>query len=265
MQAEQSSDLLIENPRPFIVRLTFNRPNRSNAFNTELARGLMTYFEALSLDSKDTRCIILTGAGQRAFCAGADLKERDGMSDHDWERQHLVFERMIRAIVNCPIPIIAAVNGAAYAGGCEIACATDFIYAADTAAFAQTETRIGIIPGAGGTQTLSRAIGERRAKELILSAEPFSAIDAQAWGLVNALFSPEELQEGALRKAELIAANAPIAVRQAKQAIYRGGQMSLSDGLAFEIEAYNRTVQSEDRREGVRAFNEKRAPDFKGK
>lgn len=256
--------LAVATPRPHILQLTLNRPDSANAFNTRMARELLQFYEDIALDPGDTRCIVMTGAGDRAFCAGADLKERDGMSRHDWSLQHLVYERMIRAILNCPVPIIAAVNGAAYAGGCEIASAADFIYAADTARFAQTETRIGIIPGAGGTQTLARAIGERRAKEVILSAQPFNAAQAHDWGLVNRVFAQGDLMEAALNCAQTIARNAPIAVRQAKQAIYRGAQMSLADGLAFEIEAYNRTIHTEDRREGVRAFNEKRQAEFKG-
>jgi enoyl-CoA hydratase/carnithine racemase len=127
-----------------------------------------------------------------------------------------------------------------------------------------TETSLGIIPGAGGTQTLARAMGERRAKELILSARRFDAVDAKAWGLVNEIFTPDQLMDAVLQTASRIVANAPIAVRQAKQAIHRGLQMSLADGLAFEIEAYNLTIPTDDRREGVRAFNEKRSPDFKG-
>jgi enoyl-CoA hydratase/carnithine racemase len=127
-----------------------------------------------------------------------------------------------------------------------------------------TETSLGIIPGAGGTQTLARALGERRAKELIMSARRFDAVEARAWGLVNEVFAPEQLLDETLQTAARIAANAPIAVRQARQAIHRGLQMSLADGLAFEIEAYNRTVPTSDRREGVKAFNEKRAPEFKG-
>ena len=128
-----------------------------------------------------------------------------------------------------------------------------------------TETSLGIIPGAGGTQTLARAIGERRAKELILSARHFSADEALEWGLVNAVFAAEDLLEQAQQTAVRIAANAPIAVLQAKQAIHGGLQMALADGLDFEIEAYNLTVPSEDRLEGVKAFNEKRKPVFKGR
>ena len=186
------------------------------------------------------------------------------MSNADWCSQHLVYERMIRAVIYCPVPTIAAVNGAAYGGGCELAAAVDFVYAAENARFAMTETSLGIIPGAGGTQNLARALGERRAKELIMSARPFSAREAQRWGLVNEVFSSDQLLHEALQTALAIAANAPLAVRQARQAIHRGLQMSLADGLAFEIEAYNRTVPTSDRYEGVKAFIEKRTPDFKG-
>jgi enoyl-CoA hydratase/carnithine racemase len=210
------------------------------------------------------RCIVLTGEGDKAFCAGGDLKERRGMGDDEWMRQHLVFERMARAILNCPIPVVAAVNGAAYGGGCEMAAACDFIYAADTACFALTEVTLGIMPGAGGTQTLARAVGERRAMEIILSGRPFGAAEALAWGLVNEVVPASRLQDAAFDIAARIAGNAPIAVRQAKQAIRRGLQMSLSDALAFEIEAYNRMVPTADRREGIAAFNEKRRPVFTG-
>ena len=265
MNDNDFATLLLAEPRAHVLLVTLNRPEVANAFNTEMAKDMVALFEELALDPGDIRSVLLTGAGERAFCAGGDLKERNGMTDEAWARQHLVFERMIRALIDCPLPIIGAVNGAAYAGGCEVAAAADFLYAADHARFAQTETTIGIIPGAGGTQMLARAVGERRAKELVLAGKPFSAHEAHAWGLVNAVFPGDRLLDEALDIAERIAANAPIAVRQAKQAIHRGLQMSLADGLAFEIEAYNRTVPTEDRQEGVRAFNEKRKPDFKGR
>ncbi len=255
--------LVIDHPATHVLQVTLNRPESANAFTTEMARELFEVFEALALDRADTRCVILTGSGERAFCAGGDLKERKGMSDEAWGKQHLVYERMVRAIINCPTPIIGAINGAAYGGGCEIAAATDFAYAAHNARFALTETSLGIIPGAGGTQTLARAMGERRCKELILSAKPFSAEEANQWGLINAVFPQEELLPKALEMAKRISNNAPIAVRQAKQSIHRGLQMSLADGMTFEIEAYNRTVPTEDRVEGVLAFNEKRKPNFK--
>jgi len=264
MNEQNYATLLLENPAVHVLRITLNRPEAANAFNARMATDLMLCFEQLALEQADYRCAILTGAGVRAFCAGADLKERDGLSDAAWSAQHLLYERMIRALIDCPVPVIGAVNGAAYGGGCELAAGVDFVYAAETARFAMTETSLGIIPGAGGTQTLARALGERRAKELILTARPFSAAEALQWGLVNAVVPGAQLQEHALQAACAIAANAPIAVRQARQAIHRGLQMSLADGLAFEIEAYHRTIPTRDRREGVRAFVEKRSPEFKG-
>ena len=262
---ETFETLTVETPRDHVLLVTLARPEASNAMNTQLSLDVLTLFERLALDPGEVRCIVVTGAGKKAFCAGGDLKERKGMTDAAWGRQHVVFERMVRALLDCPIPMIGAVNGAAYGGGCEIAATMDFVYAADTARFAMTEVTLGIIPGAGGTQTLPRAIGERRAKELILSGRAFTAAEAAEWGLVNAVFPQADLVGAALDTAARIAGNAPVAVRQAKQAIHRGLGMSLSDGLTFEIEAYNRTVPTEDRREGVLAFNEKRKADFKGR
>ena len=248
-----------------ILIVTLNRPDAANAMNTQMGRELMEVFEAFQIELDDVRCIILTGRGEKAFCAGGDLKERRGMTDEAWQAQHAVFERMVRAIINCPLPVIAAVNGAAYGGGCELALAADFAYAADAARFALTEVTLGIMPGAGGTQTLPRAVGQRRAMEIILTGLPFSAQEAHAWGLVNKVVPPGELLEATLATARRIAGNAPISVRQAKQAIHRGLQMSLADGLAFEIEAYNRMIPTEDRREGINAFNERRKPVFRGR
>jgi enoyl-CoA hydratase/carnithine racemase len=248
-----------------ILLVTLNRPEASNALNTQMGLDLVALFEGFATDIEGLRAVILTGAGDKAFCAGGDLKQRNGMTDEAWQAQHLVFERMLRAILGCPIPVIGAINGAAYGGGCEIAAALDFVYASTDARFALTEVTLGIMPGGGGTQNLPRAIGERRAKELILSGLPFSAAEAEQWGLVNRVLPPGELLEAAFAIAHRIAANGPISVRQAKQAIHRGLQMSLADGLTFEIEAYNRLVPTADRREGVLAFNERRKPNFQGK
>ena len=248
-----------------VLLVTLNRPEASNAFNTQMAWDLIELFERLSVSANGMRVVVLTGAGDKAFCAGGDLKERKGMTDEAWQAPHLIYERMIRAVIACPLPVIGAINGAAYGGGCELTAALDFVYVSETARFAQTEVRIGIIPGAGGTQTLARAVGERRAKELILSGQMFTAQEALDWGLANRMCRAEELMDSTLAMAETIAANAPIAVRQAKQAIHKGLQMGLMDGLAFEIEAYNRTVPTDDRREGVLAFNQKRKPRFQGR
>ncbi len=257
--------LAIDEPEEHVFVLRLNRPEASNAMNTQMGRDLHDAFTKLVLDPGDLRCLIVTGAGEKAFCAGGDLKERNGMTDEAWRAQHALFEQAYYRLMDCPVPVLAAVNGAAYGGGCELALACDFIYAADTARFALTEASLGIIPGAGGTQNLPRAVGVRRAKELILSARPFSAQQALAWGMVNALHEPQGLLPAAMETAARIAANAPIAVRQAKKAIHYGLQMDLLTGYRLEIEAYNRLVDTEDRREGVRAFNENRKPVFKGK
>ena len=249
-----------------VVTVTMNRPDARNAMNSLMMRELRDVFTAFYVDPSQARCIILTGAGDRAFCAGADLKERNGMDDAAWRRQHAIVEQAIRAMLACPVPILAAVNGAAFAGGCELALASDFIYAARGVRFAQTETALGIIPGAMGTQNLPRAVGVRSAKEIILSARPFSAEEAEAWGLINRVFGDvAELRAQAADTAGVIARNAPVAVRQAKAAIDKATDLDRSNGYAFEIEAYNRTVGTEDRREGIEAFNEKRDPVFKGR
>ena len=257
--------LLLDRPHPDVLLVTINRPEARNALNTQMGHDLYDLFDGLAADPGHCRAVVLTGSGDRAFCAGGDLKERHGMTDAAWQAQHLVFERMARALIDCPMPVVAAVNGAAYGGGCEIALACDFIYAATTARFALPEVTLGIMPGAGGTQTLPRAVGERRAKELLLSGRPWTAEEAAAWGMVNRVCTPETLRDDAIATAATIAANAPISIRQAKRAMHHGLSLSLADGMLFEIEAYNRMVPTEDRREGVNAFNEKRRPVFKGR
>lgn len=252
-------------PADHLLCVTLNRPDSANAMNTQMGRDLHALFSGLILDARGLRCVVITGAGSRAFCAGGDLKERQGMTDEAWERQHAIFEQAVYSIMDCPVPVIAAVNGSAFGGGSEIALATDFIHAAQSARFALPETSLGIIPGAGGTQTLPRAIGTRRAKELILSATPFSAQQALEWGMVNQVWPDEGLMNGVLALAGRIARNGPLAVRQAKRAIGLGSETDLKTGLGIEIEAYNRTVPTADRREGVLAFREKRRPEFTGR
>lgn len=255
--------LLVQAQDAHVLLVTLNRPDLLNALNTQMARDLVDLFEGLALEPGARRCVVLTGAG-KAFCAGGDLKQRDGMSTAQWVAQHVVFERMARALLDCPLPLLGAVNGAAYGGGCEIAACCDFLYAAEGAKFALPEVKLGIMPGAGGTQNLPRAVGERRAKELAMTGKPFSAAEAQRWGLVNEVLAADALVPAALETARSIAGNAPLSTRQVKQSIARGVRMSLADGLAFEIEAYNRLVPTADRVEGVRAFNEKRKPRFTG-
>nr|WP_294529357.1 enoyl-CoA hydratase-related protein [uncultured Rhodopila sp.] len=255
----------VETPREHVVVVTLNRPEVANAMNTQMGLDLLAVFDGFCAAPNRQRCIVVTGAGAKAFCAGGDLKQRNGMTDEEWQDQHLIFERMIRAMIGCPVPVIAAVNGAAYAGGLEIALCADFIYAAEHARFALTEVTLGIMPGAGGTQNLPRAVGARRAKEILLTGRPFSVQQAYEWGMINRICKPETVMADALETAAAIAANAPISTRQIKQSVNMGLNTDLQTGLMFEIEAYNRMVPTEDRREGIAAFNEKRKPIFRGR
>lgn len=256
--------LLAEERPGDILLVTFNRPGVANAFNTLAAVELCDVFRRIEADPR-CRCVVLTGAGERAFCAGADLKERNSLSDGEWKAQHETFERMFVSVRDCPLPVLAAVNGAAYAGGLELVLLCDFAYASRLAKFALTEVSLGIMPGGGGTQTLARAVGERRAKELILAARPFSAEEALSWGVVNKLCEAGKVLDDTLEVAGRIASLAPLSVRQAKHAIRDGLHMELASAMRFEVQAYNRLVGTEDRREGLRAFNEKRKPNFKGR
>jgi enoyl-CoA hydratase/carnithine racemase len=253
--------LELEKRGEHVLLVRLNRPQVLNALNTQMGHDLLDLWTRLTAEPGASRCIVLTGSGERAFCAGADLKERDGMSQAVWQAQHELFERGFVALMELPLPVIAALNGHAFGGGLEIALCCDFIYAAAGARFALPEVRLGIMPGGGGTQNLARAVGERRAKELILSARQFTADEGLAWGVFNKVGTVSE----AIETAEAIAANAPLAVRQAKKSIHYGLQTDLLTGYRFEIEAYNRLVDTDDRREGVRAFNEKRKPTFRGR
>jgi len=247
-----------------VARVTIDRPDVLNAIDAASERELQKIWSEIE-SNRDVRCVVLTGSGERAFCAGGDLKERDGMTQAAWQAQHELFERAFVALVECTVPVIAAVNGHAFGGGLEMALCCDFAYAVANARFALSEVSLGIMPGGMGTQNLPRAVGERRAKELILTARPFSAAEALEWGVLNRVCEPGKLLDEALGTAQAIAANAPLSVRQAKKSIHYGLQMDLLTGYRFEIEAYNRLVDTEDRREGVKAFNEKRKPNFKGK
>ncbi len=257
--------LSLETKGEHVLVVTLNRPEVLNAINTQMGRDQLDLWTRLSAEPGNLRCVIVTGSGERAFCAGGDLKERDGMTQAEWQAQHDIFERAFMVLVECTVPVIAAVNGHAFGGGLEMALCCDFIYAVPGARFALSEVRLGIMPGGMGTQNLPRAVGERRAKELILTARPFTAAEGREWGLVNRVCEPSKLLEEALATAQAIAENAPLSTRQAKKSIHFGLQMDLMSGYRFEIEAYNRLVDTADRREGVKAFNEKRKPKFEGK
>ena len=252
-------------PAPHVLLVTLNRPAVANALNTQMGTDLRDLWVGLTRDAGETRAIVLTGSGTKAFCAGGDLKERNGMSVETWQRQHEIFEEAYWTLIELPVPVIAAVNGHAYAGGLEMALACDFAYAVPGARFALTEVTIGIMPGAGGTQNLPRAVGERRAKEIILTGRPFTAAEALEWGVLNRVVEADQLLAAALDTANAIAANAPLSVRQAKKAVHLGLQTDLRTGLRIEVEAYNRLIGTEDRLEGIAAYNEKRKPQFRNR
>ncbi|MCB1827841.1 MAG: enoyl-CoA hydratase/isomerase family protein [Coxiellaceae bacterium] len=255
--------ILITKPEEHLLQITLNRPEVRNAINVDMMQELLLFWESMMTDT-ETRCIILTGTPP-AFCAGADLKVRKDLDIKTWMKQHEMTQQAMRAMVKCPIPVIAAVNGHAFGGGLELTLAADFAYASDNAKFAQSETKLGIMPGAMGTQNLPRAVGARRAKELTFTAEPFTAQQAFEWGIINKICSGAELLNSSLETAKKIAGNAPIANRQAKKSINVAGDLDIQQGYTFEIDTYNELLNTEDRVEGINAFNEKRKPDFKGK
>ncbi|MGE4219197.1 MAG: enoyl-CoA hydratase-related protein [Alphaproteobacteria bacterium] len=249
-----------------ILIVTLNRPDAANAMNTQMGLDLRDLWRDLYVDPAEARCVILTGSGDKAFCAGGDLKERKGMTVEAWQRQHAIFEQALMTMMDVPAPIIAAVNGAAYGGGTEFTLAADFAYGSRNARFALTEVTLGIMPGAMGTQNLPRAVGIRRAKEFLLTGKPCTADEAQEWGILNKVLDDrEQLMAAAIETARTIAGNAPISIRQAKKALNVATQVDLKTGYFFEIEAYNRMVPTEDRQEGINAFNEKRKPVYKGR
>ncbi|HEX6860577.1 MAG TPA: enoyl-CoA hydratase/isomerase family protein [Caulobacteraceae bacterium] len=253
--------ILLEQRGEGVLLVTLNRPSAGNSLSSQMARELLELWR--SKEARSQRAIVLTGAGEKIFCAGADLKERDGMSDDQWVAQHRLFEAMRDALLDLPCPVIAAVNGAAYGGGAEIALACDFAYAAPNARFALTEVKLGIMPGLGGSLNLAAAAGERRAREILLTGEPFSAEEALAWGVVNRVC--EDVVADALATAAKIAANAPLSVRAIRQTLGETRGLPLKQAIEVELTHYDTLTPTSDRREGIAAFNEKRSPRFRGR
>jgi len=252
----------LSEPAPGVVVVAFNRPDVANALSTQMGLELLETWTALH-DRTDVRCVVLTGEG-RHFQAGADLKERNGMTDQAWAEQHKVFEAMARAQLAVPVPVIAAVNGAAMGGGCEMTLLSDFAYAAETARFGLPEVTLGIMPGLGGTQLLTRSVGERRALEILVSGRPLTAAEALEAGIVNRVLPADALMGAALETATRIAANAPLSVKALKHVVHEGHHLDLAAAMELELSHYNRLFKTADRREGVASFNEKRSPNFEG-
>ena len=253
----------VEEPAPGVAAVVFNRPDVANALSSQMGRELLEAWTQVAR-REDLRCVILRGEG-RHFQAGADLKERNGMTDEAWAEQHRLFEAMIRAQLAVPVPIIAAVHGAAMGGGCEMSLGCDFTYAAEGARFGLPEAGLGIMPGLGGTQMLTRAVGPRRAIEIMTTAAPFSAEKAREWGLVSEVVPAEALIETVLAVAAQIASRAPLSVRGLKRVVHEGQDLDLKRAMDLELSIYNQLFTTADRREGVASFNEKRTPVFGGK
>ncbi|OAS82874.1 MULTISPECIES: enoyl-CoA hydratase [Metabacillus] len=258
-----SKPVLISTVMNGIAIMTLNRPEVANSLSLHLLEELQEAIFSYKFD-KSVRCIIITGTGEKAFCAGADLKERAEMDMTQVRRTVEKIRRTINELEALPQPVIAAVNGGAFGGGLELALACDIRIASEKAKFGLTETSLGIIPGAGGTQRLPRLIGKGKAKELIYTAKRIDAKEAKEVRLVEYVVPAEALLNKAIELANLIVRNAPIAVEQAKLSIDKGYEVDINTGLSIEKSSYELTIPTKDRLEGLQAFKEKRSPNFVG-
>lgn len=247
-----------------VATLTINSPRTMNALNSEVLGELECALYGLNLDAS-VKVVLLTGAGEKAFVAGADIKEMSLMTAVEGHQFALKGQRVMLLIEKMTKPVIAAVNGYALGGGLELALACDFIYASEKAKFGFPEVTLGVIPGFGGTQNLSRLIGPNKANELIFSGKIIPAVKAQAWGIVNELFAPEELLPKTMEIAQAIARVGTLAVAYAKDAIANGLNMGKEDGFRYEAAQFGVLFASADQKEGMGAFVEKRTAEFTGK
>lgn len=239
---------------------TVNRPKALNALNSEVLNDLNTLLDEIAADP-EIRVLVLTGSGEKAFVAGADIGEMSTLTKAEGEAFGKKGNDVFRKLETLPIPAIAAVNGYALGGGCELAMACDIRLCSDTAVFGQPETGLGITPGFGGTQRLARLVGPGMAKQLIYSARNIKADEALRIGLCNAVYPAEELMPAAEKLAETIAKNAPIAVRACKKAINEGLEMPMDEAVALEEKLFGRCFETADQKEGMQAFLEKRRHD----
>lgn len=239
--------------------IQFNRPEAMNALNTQMAKDLIGAAQELALDGS-IWVVGLTSTSDKCFGVGADLKERKDMTAEQIARQRVLFTRAMAALKDLTQPLLAGVKGFALGGGFEFALLADMIIAGENAQFGLPEVRVGLIPGNGGTQNLPRLIGKNRAKEMIFTGKRITAREALAMGIVTRVVPVEQVEEALRSLAGEICANAPIAVRQAKKAIDLGMNVDLDTGIEIEMQVYNVNLPTEDRQEGIRAFNEKRPP-----
>lgn len=248
----------------FVGIVTINRPKALNALNSDVLKEIEAAFDAIDLDA--TRAVILTGAGEKSFVAGADIGEMSTLTKEEGEAFGKVGNDVFRKIETFPIPVIAAINGFALGGGCEISMSCDIRICSDNAVFGQPEVGLGITPGFGGTQRLARLVGAGKAKEMIYTAFNIKADEAYRIGLVNAVYPQAELMDAAKKMAAKIAKNAPIAVRASKKAINEGLDVDMDQAIVVEEKAFGSCFETEDQRAGMEAFlNKTKVDGFKNK
>lgn len=259
-----NNSVLLAEEQDGVLVLTLNRPEVMNSFNSALLNALKKQMDTLRFNN-DIRVVIITGSGQKAFCAGADLKERADLSELQVKAFIFTIRNLFTAIEDLNKPVISAINGVALGGGMELCLACDIRIAATSASMGLTETRLAIIPGAGGTQRLPRLVGRGKAKELIFTGRRVDAQEALQIGLVNKICEKEALLDECRKMASMICDSGPIAIEQAKYAINNGLETDLHTGLGIESNAYWITIPTADRLEGLAAFREKRKPVYRGK
>ncbi len=257
-----SDVLLVEKLDGHVAMVTFNRPEKLNALNLEVRRALFAALAELR-DDDDVRVVVLTGAGEKAFIAGADIGEFEGMAPVE---QYRAMQRgnVFSAMEEFPKPIIAMINGYCLGGGCELSMACDIRVASSRAKLGQPEINLGIIPGGGGTQRLPRLVGEGQAMKMIMTGEIISASEAERIGLVEKVFEPEDLRDSTLELARTMASRSPMALQAAKESILAARRMPLDEGLKFERAWFGLLFSTDDMNEGVDAFLNKRQAEFKG-
>jgi enoyl-CoA hydratase len=254
-------NLLLDQPEPGIYLLTVNRPRALNALNAATLSDITAAIEQVGADDR-CRVLLITGAGEKAFIAGADIAEMQAYTPLEARTFSARGMAVMHALESLPVPVIALVNGYALGGGCELAMSCDWVVAAQTAVFGQPEVKLGIPPGFGGTQRLTRLVGRAMALELLTTGRQLRADEALAIGLVNHVYPAAELIERGMEMARAIAANGPLAVRLAKQSVHRGLDVDLASGCVFETQSFALAFSTSEQKEGMSAFLAKRSPSF---